>query len=189
MVSREWRIVFVRRRIINPISKHHSSLLVERRLLWTSSIVRNGAIFGFFASGLAALESFSFAVYVIGAHYEPNRIGISDAQLKEVYPRGVVAILDKFFPNAPFTTTIRNLIDESTFERWNDIRNILSHRAIPPRSITFSPGSETLVTWLFTKEKYLASDEDLSTVPSVRRPWLSASLRGLWDALEQSFPP
>lgn len=148
------------------------------------------AIFGFFASGLAALESFSFAVHVISAHYEArNRIGISDAQLENVYPSSVAETLNKFFPNAPLTTTIRNLVGESTFERWNKIRNILSHRAIPPRSITFSPGSKTRVTWLFTKEKYLASDEDLSTVLNARRPWLSASLRELWDALEQSFPP
>jgi hypothetical protein len=148
------------------------------------------AIFGFFMSGQAALESFAFAVHAIGAHYRPSPLfGLSVTQLENVHPKSVTTALAKFWPNGLLTNVMQKLLQDQTFKTWATIRNVLGHRAVPTRSIQITPGREIRVTWLFSMGGHRVGDESLESAMKLRRPWLAATLRELWDGLEQSFPP
>lgn len=147
------------------------------------------ALFGFFVSGLACLESFAFALHAIGAYYKPSSFGLSDRQLKAVELRAVTHALKAAWPRALVTTMMDTLTLDETFRTWKDIRNVLSHRVVPPRTITLSTDAPTRSTWQLMKYQFLNRDEPLESIAQSRRVWLEGSVCDLWNGVEQSFPP
>lgn len=147
------------------------------------------ALFGFFVSGLACLECFAFALHAIGAYYKPGTFDVSQKRLMEITPKSVANLLKEAWPNAAVTGAMRSLVDDDMFRKWKSIRNVLGHRAVPPRAIEITPGSGVRSTWQLVKYQFLDDDEPLDTMMPPRRHWLEKRIRDLWDGVEQSFPP
>jgi hypothetical protein len=84
---------------------------------------------------------------------------------------------------------MHELVEDDAFRSWKDIRNILSHRVVPPRAIVASPDSGIRSSWQLMNYQFLDRDEPLESVTGSRRPWLEKGIRDLWDGVEQSFPP
>lgn len=146
------------------------------------------ALFGFFTSGLACIESFAFALHAIASHYKSSSFGLTEQDLRSVKPEAVAEALQRAWPSALVTTFINEIVHDATFRTWKVIRNMLSHRLVPPRAITVSPGSGIQSTWLLNSHQFLDQDEPLDTVTGSRRLWLEERIRDLWDGVEQSFP-
>lgn len=149
------------------------------------------ALFGFFVSGLACLESFAFAVHAIGAHFSPGIFGLSPGHLKAVEPKAVTECLRRVWPSALITAAMSELVQDNAYRKWKDIRNVLGHRAVPPRLMEINLESGVRTTWQLVKVKYqfLDNDEPLDAVVGPRRHWLEKHIRNLWNGVEQSFPP
>lgn len=146
------------------------------------------ALFGFFVSGFSCIESFAFALHAIGAYYMPNTFSIEDQ--RKVAPSIVAETLKKCWPSALVTMIMNKLVQDEIFKTWKNIRNVLSHRAIPPRDITISFGSGFFQsTWHLISYQYSKQDEPLDAVTGSRALWLGRCICDLWDGVEQSFPP
>ena len=147
------------------------------------------ALFGFFVSGLACIECFSFAVHAIGAFYQSKTFRLDPKSLKNITPERVADALTGAWPSSQVATTVQSLISDDEFRTWKDIRNILSHRAVPARSITVAAGEEIQSTWQLMRSQGLGQDEPLASATAARREWLGDRIRELWHSVEQSFPP
>ncbi len=147
------------------------------------------ALFGFFVSGLACFECFSFAVYTLGAHYKPKKFGLSPGQLQAVEPALVADKLQQAWPRARISDVMNALIQDDTFRVWKAIRNMLAHRAVPPRIIYLGGEAGVRTAWRLVKHHFLDRDEPLELVTELRKPWLEERIRDLWNGVEESFPP
>jgi hypothetical protein len=147
------------------------------------------ALFGFFVSGLACIECFWFAIHAIGAFYESKVFRLDPRSLKNLTLKHLADGLTRTWPDSEVATAVQALISDEVFRNWKDIRNILSHRAIPARLITVTPADETQSTWQLVRSQGLGQDEPLALATVARREWLEARVRELWHSVEQSFPP
>lgn len=145
-------------------------------------------LFGFFVSGLASLESLSFAVHAIGAHYAPGQFGTDESALRGVTPESVADALADKWSSAAISGALGGLIKDEAYRAWKAVRNVLSHRMVPPRLILISSHEPTRSLWHFTKAKLADVDEPLDAVTSRRREWMSEEVVHLWEAIEASLP-
>jgi hypothetical protein len=106
-------------------------------------VIQQEELFAFFMNGYAALESFAYAVFAMGAMLCP-----ADFPMKTL--KDVKKITLRIARNC-FTTSISGtvagaltaLIDDPKFEQWGAIRNELVHRCEPPRHIHITLGART----------------------------------------------
>jgi hypothetical protein len=147
------------------------------------------SLFGFFVSGLASLESLSFAIHAIGSHYSPTHFKLDIDALRKVTPSSVAVGLAAVRPSAPITGVLERLTQDSAYAEWKDIRNVLAHRAVPPRLIMVRPGESPSSLWLLTEAGSRVADEPLHTATDAPQAWLAQQVTLLWEGIEASFPP
>ena len=107
------------------------------------------ALFDFFVKGLAALESFYYSLYALGA------LIFTPTQMPSVPPSAEFPLLDpahlldptqpdsmrniaaakthlrftQVFPGLPLTELLGRILGDEMYKEWNQIRNVLAHRA------------------------------------------------------------
>jgi hypothetical protein len=113
-------------------------------------------LFGFFTSAASALECFFYATYFVGkALIDPLSIG-SDESLKDFYRSKTWNFFKEHFQDDPFTSSLNQLLNHSKeYEQLREIRNTLSHRLTPSRTVfPFStrPHEWNLRQWAAGKE-------------------------------------
>jgi hypothetical protein len=91
-------------------------------------------LFGFFTNALPAIESFCFGAYFVGtalrkSGFDPN------PDLVSVSPKKTLKCFRDFYSNSPFTKTLRRCIWSQDYGTISAIRNLLSHRLGPGRTI------------------------------------------------------
>ena len=91
-------------------------------------------LFGFFTNALSAIESFCFGAYFVGtalrkSGFDPN------PDLVFVSPKKTLKCFRNFYSNSPFTKTLRRCIWSDEYGTISAIRNMLSHRLSPGRTI------------------------------------------------------
>lgn len=146
-------------------------------------------LFGFFVSGLATIESVCYGLYVIGStlrpslfciRRDPNTSHPPRARRSDLRKIDVSATAKKFeeaYSSEAIARALRSIVDSSELKEWGDIRNILAHRAVPPR-VTGQSG-EVIRPQLWIPAGYMpemALDESLTTS---RRQWLVQAIREL----------
>jgi len=150
---------------------------------------QENSLFSFFVSGMSALDCFFFALHSMGAHYAPDCFDLESNALRSVKPRSVTEAFEEEWPNEPISLAIRHLIDSAEFKRWKRVRNVVTHRAVPPRAITIRPGQSTQAVWQVEEAGVKDADEEISkTTTSQWLEWISSQMHKLWSALEY-FPP
>jgi hypothetical protein len=144
--------------------------------------IQERELFSFFISGLASLESFSYSCYALGSILDTSNFPMSN-------PRAITirSTIDKFlsyYPGESLTLRLAQLRNETEFNDWNYIRNILAHRLLPSRliKVTLFPSQPDLgkkVSWI---------NENIqinSNTTSSRRKWLSQVLADLVSSADQ----
>jgi len=102
-------------------------------------------LFGFFVSGLAALESFHYFLFFAGAELEPDSFRtLEEKALRAINRKSTTEAYGKAFPAEPITTALKQLNGNhfnepaAALHEWEIFRNTLMHRSAPGRLIYMS---------------------------------------------------
>jgi hypothetical protein len=144
-------------------------------------------LFGFFLSGYAALDSFSFFMHFTAAHLKPCQFQTElPGQIKRIDFKHISEhSFPKGFANEPITTELIRVAADPMLKEWYDIRNILAHRAAPARLLYASSGSsvpDPAADWKIDSKRTIPMDERLT--PS-RLTWLVSTLTRLVAAASE----
>jgi len=141
-------------------------------------------LFDFFTNGLAVIECVCFSVYILGSIVNSGRFPIRpDSALRDnVYPKRVVQLLKRDFPNEEITGMLARTVDSGPFREWKDVRDALSHRASPARTfyenVGGPPRTNVEVGWVAPGINLTLKVDTSAT----RREWLAIALSGLMKA-------
>lgn len=143
-------------------------------------------LFGFFVSGISALDSFNFFIYFAAAHLQPAYFPTErPGHTKAIARKPTADAFGKRFPGEVITTALNNLVDDPKLKEWDEFRNVLAHRAAPGRRIYVSFGTSSpdpAAEWKIDPAGNLKIDADL-TPP--RLEWLATTLAVLAVAADQ----
>jgi hypothetical protein len=138
--------------------------------------IQNESLFAFFVNGYAALESFAYAVFSIGALLRPSIFPMdTPAHLRAITPKATQSRFTDHFSNTSLEAKLSALLIDPKFERWGLIRNVLAHRAAPARHHHMHIGGSSpdktdweILDGIALNEQTTASE----------RPWLAKTLTG-----------
>lgn len=133
-------------------------------------------LLAFFVTGQAALESFCYAAYAIGAMINPNPFPLDN--LKNITPMFASNAYAKAFNGEHLSNALEALIKDADYRTWKDVRNVLAHRSAPGRVFACGGSDDGSAVW----KPYGIAIND-ATTPS-RRAWLATTLRSLLDAAD-----
>lgn len=137
-------------------------------------------LYGFFVSGLSAIESFCYGLFAIASMQDAMNFPIISAQDKRlIKPRRTAQRFASSFPREDVTKALEDLVNDQNHDEWKDMRNVLAHRSSPGRhlSVTISEGQEAERR----TSRWGTIPLDVHTTPS-RCRWLAESLRSLLSA-------
>jgi len=96
--------------------------------------VQEQALFAFFVTGYAAIESFSYALFALGALLQPTDFPMcTQKDFKNIYPAFTAKKFATHFVGASAQAALSGLVNDNMYVQWGLIRNVLAHRAAPPR--------------------------------------------------------
>ena len=100
-------------------------------------------LFGFFSNGFSTFESFFYAAFAMLCLLKPNdfQIGTPQQQRNVTGTNTVSAYRRAFTPNS-IIEALETLLKDPTYVELREIRNILSHRSAPGRTIHVAFGDE-----------------------------------------------
>jgi hypothetical protein len=100
-------------------------------------------LFGFFSNGFAAFESYFYGMYSIGAVLNPTHFPFATPKDRQgVSPTSTERAYAKAFPGDPLLNTYRNVFADIAYQELREIRNVLTHRTAPGRTIFVGVGSD-----------------------------------------------
>ena len=144
-------------------------------------------LFGFFSSGLSVIECFSFSLYALGAYLNEKSFPLDDSSLRKVKPELVNSLYEVNYSNLSITATISTLISDEMYKRWKRIRNVLTHRAVPPRHHIIRVGAEPTSIWAVEDSGVKDADQDFIDLTVEWWEWLTKETNSLWQALADSM--
>jgi len=143
-------------------------------------------LFGFFVSGIAALDCFNFFVYMSAAILSPNAFPIkTTGNTRNIKRKSTAALFSVQFPGTEISDALMKLSDDPKLGEWEDLRNVLAHRAAPGRVVYASIGTskpDPDPDWKIDLTRSIKIDENL-TPP--RLNWLISTLANLVSAADQ----
>jgi hypothetical protein len=99
-------------------------------------------LFGFFGSGISVFDAFYFGMFAIGTLVLPPNFPLSTTDdEKRVHPQSTIKAYLQSFPGDPFVSVLDAIIEDQAFKELRDIRNVLTHRAAPPRALGLAVGA------------------------------------------------
>jgi hypothetical protein len=140
-------------------------------------------LFGFFVSGIAALDSFNFFLYFTAAYVQPDRFPTQKP--RDITLKQTAEALGKVFPDEKITSSLIDLVKDDRFKEWKTFRNILAHRSAPGRMMYKSFESslpDPAADWKIDPTGNLKIDVNL--MPP-RLDWLIGTLAGLVVAVDR----
>jgi hypothetical protein len=145
-------------------------------------LTQQEALFAFFMNGYAALESFAYAMFAMGAMVCPDDFPMkTPGHRQAINPATTKMRFTEKFGGTIIEARLAALIGDPQFKRWGGIRNVLAHRCEPPRHHHLSIGGSTPRRTDWEIVDGLAID-DQTTASS--RPWLATTLAGCVTAAE-----
>lgn len=94
--------------------------------------VQEEALFNFFVAGYAAIESFAYALFALGAMRYPSAFPMTNENdLRNITPSSTQRKFAAHFGTAPVVKRFSALVVDGSFKEWGLIRNVLAQsRAI-----------------------------------------------------------
>lgn len=101
------------------------------------------ALAGFFSSGFSVFESVFYALHTIAAFIEPASFSLATPKARQqVSPTLTSAAYKRVFPSDPILGAFEELFADPTYIEWREIRNILTHRTAPGRTMYVGIGDD-----------------------------------------------
>jgi len=100
-------------------------------------------LFGFFSNGFSTFESFFYGAFALGALLQPGQFAlVTPSDQQQVSPRRTIAAYERAFSGAPVIGRFQALVANPGYIELREIRNVLTHRSAPGRTIHLSVGSD-----------------------------------------------
>ena len=142
-------------------------------------------LFGFFVSGIAALESFNFFIHFAAAQLKPAAFPIqTDDNIRAISRKATAEAFGKEFPGDALTVVLNTVAKDPKLKDWLRARNVLAHRTAPGRVVYANFGSTSPAPapdWKIDSAGSIKIDENL-TPP--RLQWLVGTLADLVSAAD-----
>jgi len=104
-------------------------------------VIQERTVFTFFATGLSAIDTYCYALYMVGHMVASERFPIDlKKHLRAITP---FSTKDKFaaeFPSDTISVSLARLVKDAVFDQWKSVRNDLIHCSAPGRIINLSSG-------------------------------------------------
>jgi hypothetical protein len=101
------------------------------------------ALFNFFSNGFAAFEALFYGLYAIGSFIDPSAFPLeTQKERQRVSPSHANEAFRRAFPSDPILSAFANLFSDPAYQRWRDMRNVLTHRAAPGRRMYVGLGRD-----------------------------------------------
>jgi hypothetical protein len=148
-------------------------------------------LFGFFGAGLSTLESLCFALWAMAHILVPAQFPIGPADLRAVGRSSARTRYLANWPTEDIATRLDSAMASAEFIEWNEIRNILVHRAAGARHTQANPivhvatRASSATGPMAGSTLWLQGLPIDTTLTSVRRTWLSTTLHSLLEAAER----
>jgi hypothetical protein len=133
--------------------------------------VQERELFGFFVTGLSAIEAFGYGLHFLLSIAYPANFPVD--KRRDITIPLTTRCLQATKPDEPLTSCLHSLLDNQKFKDWKEIRDILAHRGAPGRIISL--GSPEGDIW---KLKNIQISLDLTRG---NRSWLAGNLGELFD--------
>jgi hypothetical protein len=140
---------------------------------WPERYKQERDLFGFFVTGLSAIECTCYGLFAIGSWLHPDNFSLTtDADKRRVNPERTLEQFEIALPNENLTRALQQITDDQEYHNWKKARNVLSHRSQPGRIIYLSSvGPPRASEWVLQN---IPID---NTATTARRRWLADSLR------------
>jgi hypothetical protein len=100
-------------------------------------------LFGFFSNGLSAFESFFYGMFSVGAVLFPTQFPMATPRDQQaISPTLTVTKYRAQFARDPIVAAMQSVSSDNAYLEWKMIRNILSHRTAPGRTVFASTGDD-----------------------------------------------
>lgn len=94
------------------------------------------ALFNFFSNGFAAFEALFYGLFAIGGFINATAFPLAtQKEQQRVSPTYTTEAFRRAFPSDPLLVTFASLFGDPAYQRWRDMRNVLTHRAAPGRRV------------------------------------------------------
>jgi hypothetical protein len=147
------------------------------------------ALFGFFTNAVSVIECFFFSTYCMASILKPSVFPVSRPEDLRFYPNNVEPKFAVNFPNNPLSLSMSHCLSEPAYDDMCVMRNVLSHRGMPPRKFYKGGDRNGMATMPINPEA--PSDQwqfDFSVdeqTTKIFREWLSNTLAGLMDSADK----
>lgn len=125
------------------------------------------ALFNFFSNGFAAFEAMFYGLFAVGSFIDPQAFPlVTSKEQQRVSPSYTADAFKRAFPNDLIHDAFASLFADPSYQRWRDMRNVLTHRAAPGRRVYVGIGADDAppVEW-----KLNDLPLDAALVPTYRR--------------------
>lgn len=100
-------------------------------------------LFGFFSNGFSTFEAFFYAVFATGAFIQPAAFLIATpADQQRITAGRTIEAYARTFSNDAIAAALQEITNDTAYKELRDIRNVLTHRSAPGRTIHVAFGSE-----------------------------------------------
>ncbi len=94
------------------------------------------ALFNFFSNGFAAFEALFYGLFAVGSFIDPQAFPLTTPKDQQrVSPVHTDNAFNRAFPSDPILDVFTKLFADPSYQRWRDMRNVLTHRAAPGRRV------------------------------------------------------
>lgn len=101
------------------------------------------ALFNFFSNGFAAFEALFYGLFTIGSFMDQVAFPLGTPKDEQrVSPSHTHEAFRRAFPGDPLLNTFAGLLNDPAYQRWRDMRNVLTHRAAPGRRVYVGLGAD-----------------------------------------------
>jgi hypothetical protein len=94
------------------------------------------ALFNFFSNGFAAFEAIFYGIFAIGSFIDSSAFQLATPKEQQrVSPSHTADAFKQAFPDDLILEAFEKLFADRSYQRWREMRNVLTHRAAPGRRI------------------------------------------------------
>lgn len=103
-------------------------------------------LFGFFSSGVSVFDAFCFGTFAIGALTGSTDFCLVSAKDEEVRWKSLLSAYTKSFATDPVVPMLKRIDTDRALVEIRAVRNVLTHRAAPPRQFALKVGPQAIPT-------------------------------------------
>lgn len=100
-------------------------------------------LFGFFSAGFSAFEAYFYGMFAIGGMLNSTEFRMATPKEQQaVSPTSTSRLYERVFPTDVILANFQALFADAAYREWKEVRNVLTHRTAPGRTIFVSIGSD-----------------------------------------------